>query len=376
MKFVLLVVGLLLSGASSEPDKRFTTIIGETESECDDPSIQPGTGICEPECYCIPDTEPCDVCPSLENRVIAASPQGFQEAAFFRELEVDNTETLFTYDPPGCQPFPRVAAALGGTVPVCEGLIQEGNSSKSSKKSKKSKRGKTRKQDNKTGPVQCSFNYKRNICNTKRYDLVEETKTNIVSKSSTSVTHEGECGVCSTAKDLAVNLSPTLGRDAFLCAADLIEALQSRDPQGFPNLIECFVQIGFTPDCAFIWASNGFNTNLAIGAAARALATGTPPPPGTPESCSACAQTCLADPTLPECALPLKQGTCELSNCFACDEDVSGPIFAQFSGRTRRNSGIVTTFPNPAISDSPFVGTKRPCSTIANVKQPSRTCEL
>mmetsp|Transcript_9081 Transcript_9081/g.10141 ORF Transcript_9081/g.10141 Transcript_9081/m.10141 type:complete len:377 (-) Transcript_9081:232-1362(-) len=375
MKFVLVVqvVGLVLVSAAPD-DFRFLNEM----NACNDPAIQPVTGICEPECYCIPDTEPCDgVCPPLDNRVLAASPDGFQEAAFFQTLEVDNPNTLFTYDPPGCQPYPLVAQTL--QIPVCEGLIQE-ETGKSSK-SKSSKKSNDHYDD---GPVQCSFDYKGKICRTKRYNLVQGNKNKYTknnkkskSRSRTFVTHEGECGVCSTAQDLAVNLSPTLGRDAFQCSAGFSAAL-AQDPtliaQAWGAINDCFRQLGFTSNCATIWASNGVHTTLVTGAVARALQQGLPPPPGIPQSCVLCASTCLVDPTLPECLNPMKAGSCDLSNCFSCDEDTSGPLFKKYSGRTRRNSGIITTFQNLEVPGFPFVGSKRPCSTIASVKQPSTTC--
>ena len=31
-----------------------------------------------------------------------------------------------------------------------------------------------------------------------------------------------------------------------------------------------------------------------------------------------------------------------LNKCLQCDEDISGPIFKYESGRTRRNSGIIS----------------------------------
>ena len=69
-------------------------------------------------------------------------------------------------------------------------------------------------------------------------------------------------------------------------------------------------------------------------------------------------------------ALPLSPGTCELAPCTACDEEVSGPLFAAFGGRTRRNSGIITA---RKVGDV-FDGNKRPCSIIANIEQPVLEC--
>jgi len=52
---------------------------------------------------------------------------------------------------------------------------------------------------------------------------------------------------------------------------------------------------------------------------------------------------------------------------------VSGPVFKAFGGRTRRNSGIINTIP----SEAGFIlGVKRPCSAIANIKQPARICPV
>jgi len=53
-------------------------------------------------------------------------------------------------------------------------------------------------------------------------------------------------------------------------------------------------------------------------------------------------------------------------------------VFKAFGGRTRRNSGIITTFPKEIVPNTPpvFVGTKRPCSTIADLPQPARICPV
>ena len=388
----------------------------ETNNECLNPVIGDVLflgGICEPDCYCIPDRDPCEECPTLDNRVIAASAQGQEDANFFNSLEIDNVNTLFTFNTTnnvtgGCQPYPRVAQFL--QVPVCDGLIQglsllsddDDSSKKMGKKSKKSKKSKKKKgrldDDDEDVQYQCSFDYGTDICESNKYNLVQEMvkptnnkkkgKKNKKTKakndeSNTFITHEGTCGVCSTSKDLAINLSPTLDGDAFACTANATGAFQTQDPAQivsvFPNLINCFQNIGFTSDCAFIWASNALNTLLTLfGVLQQFQQSGVPPLPGPalPASCIECALDCATgDPTTnPDCGLPISPGTCELTPCFSCDEDASGAIFKQYSGRTRRNSGIVTTRQVP-FDPFPFVGTKRECSTISNIKQPSRTAE-
>jgi hypothetical protein len=403
------VVGiLLLSNVDANPDETNLAntffemeLCGGGTTECLNPIIgEPPSGICEPDCYCIPDRLPCDVCPLVGNRVFAESLQA-NGATFFNSLEVENDNTLFTFSPiGGCQPYPIVAQFL--EQPICDGLIQqESSSSDGNQMGRKLKKRKNN--DNVPVPVQyqCSFDYEEEICESKKYNLVQEIiggrplKTNKKKKKNKNEnvmndndntlfgTHEGTCGVCSTSKDLAVNLSPTLDQDAFTCTSNAAVAfgLPQNIPSVFPNLIECFLNIGFTLDCATIWASNGLNTLLTTLQILQLLQVGSPLPPGTPESCIECATTCAINPeSNPGCGLPISPGTCLLTPCFSCDEDASGAIFKQFSGRTRRNSGIITTVQNDFFEGDgppsfPFVGTKRECSTISNIKQPSRTCE-
>ena len=115
-------------------------VFSNETTTCDDPFISPENGICEPSCYCIPDdaSAGCDVCPATGNRQFAADMS--EEAAFFAELEVDET-SLFKFDPPGCQPYPAVAAAFGQTL--CDGVVTVYNTKdgKAGKKKKKNKGG-------------------------------------------------------------------------------------------------------------------------------------------------------------------------------------------------------------------------------------------
>jgi hypothetical protein len=418
--FVVVVVGLLSNFVDANNDFGDMIMLGDiipmdelieggTTTECLNPVIGDDQfgGICEPDCYCIPDRIPCNVCPALDNRVIAASQQGQQDSFFFNSLEVDNVDTLFTFTPTGCQPYPRVAQFL--QLPICDGLIQESESSSfvdkkmGKKPKKKKKKGCEFEDEDVQVQYQCSFDYNEDkICESNKYNLVQEIarssdnkdnnkkdkkkkKKDNSNNNNTFVTHEGTCGVCSTSQDLAINLSPTLDQDAFICAASASGAFLSQDvtqiPSVFPNLIDCFLNIGFTLDCAIIWSSNALNTLLTTLQVLTPPPPGSPPPPALPESCLKCALECVVNnipgtnPS-PDCLLPISAGTCLLTPCFSCDEDASGVVFKQYSGRTRRNSGIVTTAQNPLIpiSPPPFVGTKRECSTISNIKQPSRTC--
>jgi len=140
------------------------------------------------------------------------------------------------------------------------------------------------------------------------------------------VTHEGACGTCSSMQDLATYMKH---------GADL--ASQSRQCSmlgvmwGQQAAVLCYENLGFTNACAKTWYYNGSNTNqycrdACIEYAIKGLPNNGPPP------------------------------SCPMQECLQCDEDHSGPMFALFAGRTRRNSGLLSSI-------------ARPCSSIVNITQ-------
>ena len=197
--------------------------------------------------------------------------------------------------------------------------------------------------------------------------------------------------MCSSAQDLAANLNPLLNVLSFICGNIIPNGLE--EGVLLQDIFElsafCFEEIvGFSKPCAKLFASNAANSALN----------------GCTESCQAYIEPCLQSTcgyggiqwptTLPPYGLPDASdinclrinaqqigacatfgfpqaqkdgifdppGTCNLNTCLSCDEEKSGPIFAQFAGRTRRSSGIVTVTP----AGSAFVGLKRECDTVAN----------
>jgi hypothetical protein len=131
------------------------------------------------------------------------------------------------------------------------------------------------------------------------------------------------------------------------------------------NTTKCFTDAGFSDDCAYLWASNSLNSKV-----------------------SGCAEDCILwlgdidDPTdLLDFSNPTVQSllfsandpeTCDLNECLACDDEESGEIFKKYSGRTRRNSGILTVVPVPYPFPAEyyqFAGLKRPCNSIAEIFQ-------
>lgn len=133
------------------------------------------------------------------------------------------------------------------------------------------------------------------------------------------ITHEGSCGACSALGNLAVYAgSDDLTGPARRCAARSF--LLSEEES-----IDCIEEIGFDEACAQMWYYNALNTRRA----------------------------CIG-----ECAFAYnatyhnEDGS--LNACIQCDEDESGPVFAAYAGRTRRNSGLPSSL-------------ARPCSQVAQV---------
>lgn len=123
-------------------------------------------------------------------------------------------------------------------------------------------------------------------------------------RSGYTVTHGGYCGTCSTLKDLAVYLKR---RDMTYAVRSCSFRMTRR------GILSCLEAIGFTEPCALTWYYNIRNTTRH------------------------CLGTCLLSWMRQE---PLNRADGTLNDCIRCDEEMSGPIFKYYAGRTRRNSGI------------------------------------
>ena len=89
---------------------------------------------------------------------------------------------------------------------------------------------------------------------------------------------------------------------------------------GQQHVFNCLKKIGFSDECSKIWQFNIKNTR------------------------SKCFEPCIIAWITNE---PLNNDDGTLNNCIQCDEDISGPNFKYFSGRTRRNSGIPSAIYRP-----------------------------
>lgn len=92
---------------------------------------------------------------------------------------------------------------------------------------------------------------------------------------------------------------------------------------GQQHVFNCLKNIGFSDECSKIWQYNIKNTR------------------------SKCFQPCIIAWITDA---PLNNPDGSLNDCIQCDEDISGPNFKYFSGRTRRNSGIPSAIHRPPES--------------------------
>ena len=125
------------------------------------------------------------------------------------------------------------------------------------------------------------------------------------------VTHSTHCGSCSTTQDLSVYMShPDMTTTGIICSIfGLIDEEKA---------IQCYETIGLSRECSKIWWYNGLNTR------------------------NECFQICLMN-----IGAPPNNDDGSLNDCLQCDEDMSGDIFKEFSGRTRRNSGLPSNIDRP-----------------------------
>lgn len=137
------------------------------------------------------------------------------------------------------------------------------------------------------------------------------------------LTHHDACGLCSTLSDFEVYARDRdVGAAVRKCALDNFSS-------PFEDLLVCIEGLGFTRPCAQIWAYNTRNTQAK----------------------------CLAE-CLGATLYHNEDGT--LDPCLQCDEDISGPVFKQVAGRTRRNTGLASSIcrfcaeVKPVDHDYPF----------------------
>ena len=132
-----------------------------------------------------------------------------------------------------------------------------------------------------------------------------------------TVTHQYQCGTCSTLQDLAVYIGvPNQTVPISICTS------QGRgDYNNLAAVKQCIIDaVGFTEMCAETWAYNGIHTGV---------------------ECRDSGQFTPGDP------LVLNKKTGKLHSRLWCDEKISGPGFKYSAGRTRRGSGLESAIARP-----------------------------
>ncbi|KJE94614.1 hypothetical protein CAOG_005233 [Capsaspora owczarzaki ATCC 30864] len=151
--------------------------------------------------------------------------------------------------------------------------------------------------------------------NRTNYVLQTYTDPTAASNDGAYVTHLHPCGYCSSAQDMAVYMQDPNLTDPVrkCCALTYISQEES---------LKCLIKIGFTENCARIWMYNGINTRKH------------------------CSDLCLAA-WIEGTPSNVPPNSTTLNPCLQCDEDQSGPVFKLIAGRTRRDSGLLSSINRP-----------------------------
>ena len=153
-----------------------------------------------------------------------------------------------------------------------------------------------------------------------RYELVDYPSADAALEAGAYITHYGSCGACSSLRDLAVYINyPDLTEPVRECG--IVGIIQGDEAQS-----TCIQDLGFSPACAQIWSFNTSNTRTH------------------------CQSICIA-----LIDAPYHQDDGSPNACIQCDEDISGPVFKTYAGRTRRNSGLPTALCRPCSEVKPVV---------------------
>jgi hypothetical protein len=164
-----------------------------------------------------------------------------------------------------------------------------------------------------------------------------------------TVTHQYQCGTCSTLKDLAVYIGvPNQTEPVRLCTKR-----SKGDWSKLDEVKQCIQEsVGFSEQCAESWAYNGLNSadnnqSICMDTYSGFLDM------VIKEEFNACPPE--VETTDPVLRAELEFNGCPLANetngklnaCLWADERVSGPGFKYTAARTRRGSGLPSAIPRP-----------------------------
>jgi len=187
-----------------------------------------------------------------------------------------------------------------------------------------------------TDETVCAFKFKTPVpegttkpesCTEREYEVITYESTAMAKEECAIITHTGPCGVCSSAQDLAIMLDHgVLPQDLTACAAVyFLAANESNKDKRFTELQACIEGVGFTTECAFLWAHSAaanvhFCTNecFDFGFSGGQGARNGPPP------------------------------KCEYVDCLQCPFNLGfQELFLKLIGRDFDDSGIVQEYAKP-----------------------------
>jgi hypothetical protein len=160
------------------------------------------------------------------------------------------------------------------------------------------------------------------------------------------VTHSGPCGACSSAADLAVRfetMGGTLTEQAAICGV-----LHSVDPTStIVDLTACFLKLGFTQECALLWAVSCNSSSIDNSCQATNVSASTAAGKHFDAANVAfCASECA--PSINGSMPPHREGPpfCVPGQCRRCSNQFIRE-FNTFAGRyeSQQNGGIVEEAP-------------------------------
>lgn len=164
------------------------------------------------------------------------------------------------------------------------------------------------------------------LCKNYEYSMMTYSSRENALLAGATVTHGGSCGLCSTTQDLSVYLDTDFTSAGKICATKGL----FNETAG----LHCYMDLGLSGECAKIWNYDGIFDGTA------------------------CGKTCLPYLTAPNNGPP---PSCSLNPCLECDEELAGPVFSAFAGRTRRRSGLLSEI-------------VRPCDSIYTVVRQGQSC--
>ena len=239
------------------------------------------------DCYCVP--EDGSSCPSDTTGIWSSFPESYP-TLFTTFVPTSTTIDLVASDgsSAGCYPFADVVGPIDNfdesSLPQCE--LTTGSDSSST--------------------AVCAYKFAEaasdtSDCPDREYELVTYKTATAASLDGALMIHSGQCGVCSSAQDLAVRMSTleTFQSASVTCATAFAFG------GTFADLVACYETVGFATPCATAWA-------YYIATSAKNCA-------------SACAGAGTSTPLFGDAP------TCEWGDCLKCSEGF-GAVFDSLTG--------------------------------------------